>query len=42
MISNTWLFLFIIGLVAYTGWTIATNNTTPEERDEMLNEKDWF
>ncbi len=42
MTSNTWLFLFIIGLVAYNGRTIATNKTTTEERDEMLNEKDWF
>jgi len=42
MTINTYLFLFIIGLIICTVWVITTNKTTPEERDEMLNDKEMW
>jgi hypothetical protein len=42
MTINTYLFLFIIGLIVCTVWGITTNKTTPEERDEMLNDKEMW
>ena len=42
MTINTYLFLFIIGLIVCTVWGIVTNKITPEERDEMLNDKEMW
>jgi hypothetical protein len=36
------LLIVVALLVASTAYLIITNKTTPVERDEMLNEKDWF
>jgi len=42
MSSHNYLFIFIILLCTLTSYLIITNKSTDEERDEMLNGKDWF
>lgn len=42
MTSDTWLAVFILCLLTYTAYCIITNKTTPEERDEMLNDKEMW
>lgn len=36
------LLFVIVCIFAITAYLITTNKTTPEERDEMLNEEDMF
>ena len=36
------LFAFIVFIIAVTVYGILTNKITPEERDEMLNDKEMW
>jgi hypothetical protein len=36
------LFAFIVFIIAVTVYGILTNRNTPEERDEMLNDKEMW
>jgi hypothetical protein len=42
MTSDNYLFIFIILLCTLTGYLITTNNISNKDRDEMLNDKEWF
>jgi len=42
MTSDNYLFIFILLLCTLTGYLIITNRVTPEERDEMLNDKEMW
>lgn len=42
MTSDNYLFVFIILILVVTGYLIATNKITDEERDEMLNDKEMW
>ena len=41
MTSDNWLFIVMLVIFALTVYGIATNKTTPEERDAMLKEDLW-
>lgn len=36
------LLVVIVCIAAVTAYLITTNKTTPKERDEMLDKKEWF
>ena len=36
------LFSFIVFIIGFAVYGILTNKTTPEERDEMLNDKEMW
>jgi hypothetical protein len=36
------LFAFIVSIIGFAVYGILTNKTTPEERDEMLNDKEMW
>lgn len=42
MTSDNYLFIFIILLCTLTGYLITTNNISDKDRDEMLNDEEWF
>ena len=42
MTSDNFLFLFILGVLLVAAIIIYKNDTTPEERDEMLNDEDMW
>jgi 4-hydroxybenzoate polyprenyltransferase len=42
MTSDSYLFIFIVFLLAVTGYLIATNTITDEERDAMLNDEEMW
>ena len=42
MSSHNYLFIFIVLLCTLTSYLITVSNVTDEDRDEMLNGKDWF
>jgi Tfp pilus assembly protein PilE len=42
MTSNTVLFIIVLALISYTAYSIIVNRVSPEERDEMLNDKEMW
>lgn len=40
--SNHLLALFVLLVVGVTVWLLATNQVTPEKRDEMLRDKEMW
>jgi hypothetical protein len=42
MTSSNYLFIFILLLCTLTGYLVTVNSITPEERDEMLNDKEMW
>jgi hypothetical protein len=42
MTPDNFLFLFILGVLSVTAIIIYKNDTTPEERDEMLKDEDMW
>jgi hypothetical protein len=42
MTSDNYLFIFMIFLLAVTGYLIATNKVTDEECDAMLNDQEMW
>jgi hypothetical protein len=42
MTSNTVLFIIVLALISYTAYSIIVSRVSPEERDEMLNDKEMW
>lgn len=42
MTSDNYLFIFIVLLCTLTGYLVTTNSISNKDRDEMLNDKEWF
>ncbi len=42
MISDNWLFIFMLALFSITAYGIFTNKMTPEEQEEMLNSEEMW
>lgn len=42
MTADTYLFIFIMSILLLLAYSLITNKTTEEERDEMLKDDEMF